>query len=407
VGRFSKHSLVNRDMAMPTNLTDPQNGQTYFQAMTQLQQYIDFQGYTPTTMPQIPFFNYFWSTAAGNGLTGSQVVANDYYNNSATGDATNTLNNIDNASNCNNGGPSKFNSKGAVTQVACSIYGPWIMFNPQFSALSAWSSIGKGNYNALHVSLRKRLSMGLTFDLNYTWSKSMDLGSAQEASGSFSGFIQNTFNPSQMYAPSNYDTTQQINVEGVYEFPVGRGRRFGSSMNKVLDAVIGGWQLASNYRQTSALPFTVSNGSRWPTDWNVGANATAMVPVQMSQTNNAIGIKGGGPNVWTNPLSLVDQPGEATGQYGDWIETFAGQSGQRNNYRGFGFFNIDTGLYKVFRMPFNENHQLQFRWETFNITNTPVFANPSPNDFAISTFGKVTGTLNQPRQMQFALRYTW
>ena len=79
----------------------------------------------------------------------------------------------------------------------------------------------------------------------------------------------------------------------------------------------------------------------------------------------------------------------------------------RNNYRGFGFFNIDTGLYKVFRMPFNENHQLQFRWETFNITNTPSFANPGPSDFATSTFGKVTGTLNQARQMQFALRYTW
>jgi hypothetical protein len=407
VGRFSKHSLVNRDLAMPTNPTDPQNGQTYFQAMTQMQQYIDLEGYTPQTMPQIPFFNYFWSTAAGNGMTGSQVVANDYLNNSAAGDATNTLNNIDNASNCVNGGPSTFKSSGAVRSVACSIYGPWMVFNPQFSALSTWSSIGKGNYNGLQVSLSKRLSFGLQFGLNYTWSKSEDLGSSQEGAGSFSGFIENTWNPSQMYAVSNYDTTQQINVQGVYELPVGRGRRFGSDMNKVLNAVVGGWQLASNYRQTSALPFSVSNGQRWPTDWNVDAYATPTVTVPMSPTNNAIGIVGGGPNVWTNPLSLVSGPNEPRGQAGDWIETFAGQSGLRNNYRGFGFFNIDTGLYKVFRMPFNESHQLQFRWETFNITNTPVFANPGPSDFATSTFGKVTGTLNQPRQMQFALRYTW
>jgi len=194
---------------------------------------------------------------------------------------------------------------------------------------------------------------------------------------------------------------------GIYQIPVGRGRRFGASMNRILDAFVGGWQLSGNYRQTSGLPFTVSNGQRWPTDWNVDANATPMVTVPMSLTQNAVGIKGGGPNAWTNPLSLVSTPNEATGQYGDWIETFAGQSGLRDNYRGFGLFNIDTGLYKSFTMPFNEHHKLQFRWETFNITNTPIFSNPSPSDFSISSFGKVSGTLTSPRQMQFAMRYTW
>ncbi len=68
-----------------------------------------------------------------------------------------------------------------------------------------------GDYHALQVTLRKRLSFGLQFDLNYTWSKSIDLGSAQENGGSFSGFIQNTLNPSQKRAVSNYDTTQQVN----------------------------------------------------------------------------------------------------------------------------------------------------------------------------------------------------
>jgi hypothetical protein len=407
VGRFSKHSLINRDLAMPTSLVDPASGQSYYQAMTLLQQYVDFDGYTPGSIPQIPFFNHMWATAAGNGLSPTGVIANDYINNSATGDATNTLNNIDNASNCVNGGPSTFKSSGAVSHVACGIYGPWMVFNPQFSALSAWSSIGMGSYNGLQVTLRKRMSFGLQFDINFTWSKSVDLGSAQENAGSFSGFIQNTWNPSQQRAVSNYDTTQQINWLGIYELPFGRGRKFGTSINKILDAFVGGWQLSGTYRQTSALPFTVNNGQRWPTDWNVDANATPMGPIPTSLTKNAVGIKGGGPNAWTNPLAIVSTPGEAIGQYGDFIETFAGQSGLRNNFRGFGFFNIDTGLYKVFTMPYNEHHKLQFRWETFNITNTTVFSNPSPSDFAISSFGKVTGTLTQPRQMQFAMRYTW
>ena len=64
VGRLSRHSLVNRDLAMPTNLTDPASGQTYFQAMTTLMTDIDLNGYTAATIPQIPFFNNMWKTAA-------------------------------------------------------------------------------------------------------------------------------------------------------------------------------------------------------------------------------------------------------------------------------------------------------------------------------------------------------
>ena len=407
VGRYSKHSLINRDLAMPTGLRDPSTGVTYYQAMTQLMTYMDFDGYTPANIPQIPFFNNMWPGAGGNGMTPTQVWASDYITNSATGDATNTLNNADNASNCINGGPTTFTSKGAVSHIACGKYGPWMVFNPQFSALSAWSSIGMGNYNALQVTIRKRMSFGLQYDINYTWSKSIDLGSSQENGGSFSGFIQNTFNPSQMRAVSTYDTNQQVNLLGVYELPFGRGKRFGTGMSKILDAFVGGWQLSGDYRQTSALPFTVNNGQRWPTDWEVDSNATPLGPIPTSPTQNATGIKGGGPNVFTNPLAVVVQPGEATGQYGSFIETFAGQSGLRNNFRGFGFFNIDTGLYKVFTMPFNEHHKLQLRWETFNLTNTPVFSNPGSADNSSSNFGKVTGTLTQPRQMQLAMRYTW
>ncbi len=183
VGRLSRHSLIDRDLAMPTNLVDPASGQTYFQAMTNLMSDIDFKGMTPNTIPADTVLQDMWPGAAGNGLTPTQVWANDYINNSATGDATNTLNNADNAANCVNGGPTTFTSKGAVNHMACGKYGPWMVFNPQFSALSAWSSIGKGDYHALQVTLRKRLSFGLQFDLNYTWSKSIDLGSAQEAGG--------------------------------------------------------------------------------------------------------------------------------------------------------------------------------------------------------------------------------
>jgi len=419
VGRLSRHSLVQRDLAMPTNLVDPKSGQTYFQAMTQLQNFIDIQGLTPSQVPNIPFFQNMWATAAGNGLTATQAWANDYYNNSATGDATNSLNNADNAANCSTSG-TKFNSKGNVSQLACGIYGPWMVFNPQFSALSAFSSIGIGDYHAMQWSVRKRYSYGLQFDVNYAWSKSIDLGSVGESGtgtggtfnpslASFTGFIQNTWNPSQMRAVSAYDTTQQVNAYGVYELPVGRGRKFGNNMNKIADALVGGWQISSNYRQTSGLPFTIGNGSRWPTDWNVSANATPSGPVPVSETQNAIGIKGGGPNLFTNPLAIVTAAGEAPGVYGLFHETFAGQSGLRDNMRGNGLFNIDSGLYKVFTMPYSEHHKLQIRWEAYNVTNAVIFdpASSGSTVTSSSNFGKISTTLTAPRQMQFAGRYTW
>ena len=419
VGRLSRHSLVQRDLAMPTNLVDPKSGQTYFQAMTQLQNFIDIQGLTPTQVPNIPFFQNMWATAAGNGLTATQAWANDYFNNSATGDATNSLNNADNAANCSTSG-TKFNSKGNVSQLACGIYGPWMVFNPQFSALSAFSSIGVGDYHAMQWSVRKRYSYGLQFDVNYAWSKSIDLGSVGESgtgtggtfnpsTASFTGFIQNTWNPSQMRAVSAYDTTQQVNAYGVYELPLGRGRKFGNNMNKIADAFVGGWQISSNYRQTSGLPFTIGIGSRWPTDWNVSANATPSGPVPVSETQNAIGIKGGGPNLFTNPASIVTAAGEAPGVYGLFHETFIGQSGLRDNLRGNGLFNIDTGLYKVFTMPYSEHHKLQIRWEAYNVTNAVIFdpASSGSSVTSSSNFGKLSTTLTAPRQMQFAGRYTW
>jgi hypothetical protein len=412
VGRLSRHSLINRDLAMPTNMTDPASGQTYFQAMTNLMTAIDFNGATVATVPQQPFFNDMWKSAAGNGLTGTQVWASDYINNSATGDATNTLNNADNAANCSTTG-TKFTSKGTVASpgMGCGIYGPWMLFNPQFSALSAYSSIGKGDYHALQVSLRKRLSMGLQFDLNYTWSKSIDLGSSQEGAGSYSGFIINTWNPSQMRAVSSYDTTQQLNAFGIYAIPVGRGRAVGQNMNKIADALVGGWQLTGNWRQTSGLPFTVGDGSRWATDWNISSNSNVLGPVPVSITQNAIssgGIdKGGEPNLFTNPAAIITAPNEAPGQYGLFSEAFAGQSGSRNNIRGPGLFNIDAGLYKTFTMPYSEHHKLQIRWETFNVTNAVVFSGANLTNNSSTLFGRFSSDLTSPRQMQFAGRYTW
>ncbi len=401
VGRLSRHNLLQRDLAMPTNLVDPKSGQSYFQAMTQLATLIDLQGVSIANLPKIPFFENLWSTAAGNGYTATQVIGLDYTQRSNQGDFTNVQNDMDNGQAC--GKTSTFSSSGKLTQTACGVLGPYAMWSPQYSALNAWSSLGSGAYHAMQWTISKRLSGGLTLLLNYSLSKSMDLSSRSESSGTFSSdFMINSWNAQQLRAVSRYDALHQANAYFIWEVPVGRGRRFGTGMNKILDAVVGGWQISGTWRQTSGLPFSVGDGSRWSTDWELSSFATPNgQPIEgITNPHNAPGINGvGGANLWANPAQALAA----------FQETMAGQTGSRNSLRGDGFFDIDSSVAKSFSMPYNERHKLQFRWDTVNLTNTVKFDPNSANLSLTSTgnFGKLTGQLGVPRQMQFALRYTF
>jgi Carboxypeptidase regulatory-like domain len=401
VGRLSRHNLVERDLAMPTNLKDPKSGQTYFQAMTQLATQIDFNHVSIANLPKIPFFENMWATAAGNGNTATQAIALDYTTRSNPGDFTNVLSDMDNGQNC--GPTSVYKASGALSKLACGVLGPYSMWSSQYSALNTWSSLGSGAYHAMQWTLEKRLSATLSFTLNYTFSKSMDIGSRAESSGSYStDFMINSWNAQQLRAVSRYDALHQANAYLVWQLPFGRGKAFGSGMNKILDAVVGGWELTGTWRQTSGLPFSVSDGSRWATDWELSSFATPNgnpIPAVVS-AHNAPAISGpGGPNLWTNPSAAL----------AGFSETMAGQTGSRNSLRGDGYFNIDSGLYKTFTMPYNEHHKLQFRWEAYNVTNTIRFDPNSANLSLTSTakFGQLTGQLGSPRQMEFALRYSF
>ncbi len=401
VGRLSRHNLVQRDLAMPTNLTDPKSGQTYFQAMTQLGTLIDLQGVSIANLPKIPFFENMWATAGGNGYTPTQVIGLDYTQRSNQGDFTNVQSDMDNGQNC--GKVSTFNAAGKLTQTACGVLGAYSMFSPQYSALNTWSSVGSGAYHSMQWTVTKRFTSNFLLGLNYTLSKSLDIGSRVESSGGFSAdFMINSWNAHQLRAVSRYDALQQANAYLVYQVPIGRGKHFGTTMNKALDAIVGGWQISGTWRQTSGLPFSVSDGSRWSTDWQLSSFATPNgqpIPTIIS-SHNATAISGpGGPNLWANPaLALAS-----------FQETMDGQTGSRDSLRGAGFFNIDSNLSKSFSMPWSEKQKLQLRWEAYNVTNTIKFDPNSANLSLTSTakFGQLTGQLGSPRQMEFALRYTF
>lgn len=381
VGRQSRRSLISEDIAMPTNLRDPASGQTYFEAGTILHNYVN-AGATAANIPNIPFWENMFPALATSTLTASQRAFNLYNVNSP--DYTWPLYTMD-----------------AFCSPACSRLGPYAMYNRQYSYLRTLRSIGFGDYQAFQLTGRKRFNNGDQIELNYTWSKSIDLASLPENSTGTQGIIINAFSRRQFRAPSDYDSRHQWNANFVYSLPFGKGGKFASGAGRGLDAVIGGWQLSGLYRQASGLPMSIGNGRFWPTNWNITGYATATDTFEDGTNKNAPAPPGGrgGVNIFQDPAKAVQS----------FEFTAPGQSGGRNIVRGDGNFNIDLGLGKRFTMPFSEQHTLQFRWEVFNVTNSVRFDPLSATgDLSnLGSFGRYTGTLSLPRVMQFALRYEW
>ena len=270
----------------------------------------------------------------------------------------------------------------------------------------AWSTVGKSNYNGLQVNLTKRTGHGLQFDLNYTYSKSIDITSGaarlgfspSDNIGAPGSRLVNAFDPGGNRGVSDFDTTHQINANWIVELPFGRGKRFVGNAGTATDAIIGGWQVSGLARWTTGFPFTVDNGQFWPTNWDEQGSGTMIG----KPATGAYRQPDGTISVFANPSAALQN---------DFIHTFPGSSGSRNVLRGQGYAGWDMGLSKRWALPF-EGHSVQFRWEVFNVPNLHRFnvlaglGDNAPNLQQLpGLFGQYTGLLTQPRVMQFALRY--
>jgi hypothetical protein len=376
IGRFARNRLAQSDLASPVNLVDPESGMDWYTAAGMLADFIPIYGDNITDVPSIPYFENIWpGLGESAGLTPTQRIyrlARNY-----APDWTTVLYYLD----------------GGFYE---SRFGPYAFFDDQYTALSAWRTAESASYNAGQLSVRKRFSHGVAFDFNYAFSKSIDLTSETERTSTFgsaygSGFVLNPTNPNLNRAVSDYDVTHSMNANWIWELPFGRGRAFFDGAPGWADQIFGGWQLTGIVRATSGFPISPYNGRFWPTNWNVEGWATAVGDIDGETTR-----RGDGPNLFPDPdLALAS-----------FRNARAGEAGSRNVLRGDGYFTLDAGLGKDFRMPW-EGHRLQFRWEVFNVTNTARFDVQSLtlNVTNSLTFGKYTGLINQPRVMQFGLRY--
>jgi len=393
VGRFAHRLLQERDLAMPLNLKDPKSGVDYFTAATAFAKLAN-AGTPVSQVPTMAYWEDFFPSAAGGGLSATQAMYSLFVQNwgSSTFGSSNFVNIFD--SYCF---PACANINGVDT--------PYAFYNKEFSALYAWSSLGNSNYNAGQFLLKSRNVKGLQFDFNYVYSKSIDMGSDAERVGPYGGLsaVINTWNPGQMRGISDFDTTHQINSNWVYDLPFGRGRKFGHGWNRPTDLLLGGWELAGIYRWTSGFPFSIDAGGTYNTNFQLEGKA-----VQTGAVHQGLTYVGGQPyafnignadpsTYWTDPVS------------GALRLPYPGESGQRNNFRGQGFFGIDAGVNKTFNI--TERHTIRFSAYAYNLTNSVRFdAAGLTNNSAFTnptTIGLYSNTLTKPRVMEFALRYSF
>jgi hypothetical protein len=268
---------------------------------------------------------------------------------------------------------------------------------PQFTQVILGTNNGRSYYDSLQVSLRRNAG-DFQFAGNYTWSKSMDNISA-EGNG-FTTPIDN-YNLGLNRARSDFDRPHSFNLSAFYTVPFGRGKRFGSSMPRLLDTAIGGWSIGALQIAQSGQPFSVFSQRLTVA---VSGNPTAGAYANYSGTDRNIGSvarKGDGVYYFTSDQAAAfTVPGAFD----------IGNAG-RNVFRNPAFFETDASLVKKFFI--TEKHNVQFRAEAYNVFNHPDFgfvaANLNINNPA--SFGKFSQTLGtqngsgSSRTLQLALRY--
>ena len=272
-------------------------------------------------------------------------------------------------------------------------------FQSDISQISGTASVGEMKYNALQAVFQKRYTGGLEYQVAYTYSKCMTDNSGYYGTwGSSQGvpanpYYQNLYNPRADYAPCYFDSKHILSSYAVYDIPFGRGKKFGNDMNRVVDAIAGGWTIAPIISIHTGFPLALYNFTNDPSNTgsrgarpDCGAGAGRVFGRKPAFSNNQfIGYQWFDPTPYSLPTNA---------------EGF-GSCPAQGPVRGPGYANVDLGVQKNFQM--TESTKLQFRadfLDAFNRTNLNT-------DCCLTAVGAGMGVIasSQPaRNIQFALK---
>jgi len=246
---------------------------------------------------------------------------------------------------------------------------------------------GIGNYNAFSAKATRRFSNGLNVISSYTWGKSLDDSSGIRNQGNDLLYPQNSWCIACEYGRSSFDVKHRIIGSALYELPIGPGKLVPVS-NRVLNALVGGWQVGGIFTHQSGQVGTPQTG----TDVSgIGAPFGTFDRPNPTGTSPYLSGSARSLTTWVNKAAYA---AAAPGFFGTL---------QRGSFTSPGFTNLDASLHKVLLMPYNEKHQISIRFEAFNALNHPNWGIQSLS-INSSTFGRINSAGTR-RQLQLAAKY--
>jgi len=260
---------------------------------------------------------------------------------------------------------------------------------PHFDGASAGTSeppTANSYYHALQMKWEKRFSQGLTFLGHYTWSKMMDDSSVSSGNLTWLGgttSLQNPLNRALEKSLSVHDIPHRLVLTGAYSLPFGRGRPIGTNVRRIVNALIGGWEISGFLTMQSGSPLQV--GQNAGTLWN-GTQRPNLIGDPSTEGRVQDRLNG----YFNNAAFSRPAP-----------DTF-GTAPRHLNYRGPGIRTLDAALLKSWQT--REGQRLEFRLEAANATNTPIFSDPA-SSYGANNFGQITGTKVGSRNVQLGFKY--
>lgn len=277
-----------------------------------------------------------------------------------------------------------------INQVPVSALGPNDLSSepyPIYQGINGSTNNAVSNYHGLQAVLTKRLSYGLQFGANYTWSHFLD---DQDSSGwgSREGWdnYQNAYVPSQNYSNSNFDIRQMFKGDVVYQLPFGKGMMFMNN-NLIADEVLGGWQAAFTFIAQGGNPLSITTGGNNSSNNQSGsytqyANLVGNISANDPATEQTVGRQGyphHSLNEWYN-LSALAVPAPYT--YGDFV---------RNSVYGPDLVNFNFSMGKSFDLWPERGVKFEIRGMATNIFNHPSFGQPGNNAIGNGESATITG----------------
>jgi hypothetical protein len=256
---------------------------------------------------------------------------------------------------------------------------------PIFRSINGSTNNAISNYNALQAQMTKRMSYGLEFNVNYTWSHFLD---DQDSSGwgSRGGWqnYQNAFNPRDNYSNSNFDIRNMFKGQVIYELPVGKGRQFLNN-STLLDALIGGWQTSATFMVQGGNPISITTG-----------------------TNNSSNNQSGDYTQFANRVGNYHLSGSTKSRLNEWYNLnafavpapFTYGNFRRNIVYGPGLSDVNFSLGKSFNLWPEHGVKMEIRGDATNVLNHPSFAQPGNNAIGQGQSAQITGVTVGGRAMQ-------